>query len=174
MSVQKTIGPPINIVLTRSNESSCIVILSSNQHNLGENLFFAPISLFSAEEIAHKLRYRLRLPQQRRLRAKLFHHRGRQSHEPRGRLYYCSEGATQWIGLADQENFYNSLLPGPNKIPVLPQSVSHINYGSVVIPGPERRLRFQRSRYSGNTAENNSKCIDTCICVGDLASTSIG
>ena len=99
MSVQKTIGPPINIILTRSNESSCIVILSSNQHNLGENLFFAPISLFSAEEIAHKLRYRLRLPQQRRLRAKLFHHRGKQSHEPRGRLYYCSEGATQRIGL---------------------------------------------------------------------------
>ena len=75
---------------------------------------------------------------------------------------------------ADQEKFCGSLLSGPNRIPVLPQSVSHINYGSVVIPGPERRLRFQRSRYSGNTAENNSKCIDTCICVGDLASTSIG
>ena len=93
--VQKTIGSPIDIVLTRSNESSCIVILSSNQHNLDESLFFAPISLFSAEEIAHKLRYRLRFPQQRRLRAKLFHHRGKQSHEPRGRLYYCSEGVTQ-------------------------------------------------------------------------------
>ena len=95
MSAQKTIGPAIDIVLTRSNESSCIVILSSNQHNLDENLFFAPISLFSAEEIAHKLRYRLRLPQQRQLQAKLFHHRGKQSHEPRGQLYYCLKGATQ-------------------------------------------------------------------------------
>jgi hypothetical protein len=95
VSAQITIGPSIDIVPTKVNESSCTSILSSNQHYLDENLFGVRISLFSAEEIAHKLRYRLRLPQQRRLRAKLFHHRGKQSHEPRGRLYYCSEGVTQ-------------------------------------------------------------------------------
>ena len=92
---QKTIGRPSDTLLTRFNESICNFIRSSSQHNLDENLFVAPISLFSAEEIAHKLRYRLRLPQQRQPRAKLFHHRGKQSHEPRGQLYYCLKGATQ-------------------------------------------------------------------------------
>ena len=88
----------------------CIVILSSNQYNLGENLFFARISLFSAEEIVHKLRYRLRLPQRRQLRAKLFHHRGKQLHEAPDRLYYCLKGATQlddlWIGRISMARCY--------------------------------------------------------------------
>jgi hypothetical protein len=45
----ETVGPPIHTLLIISTNFRFSSILSSNQHDLDENLIFSPISLFSAE-----------------------------------------------------------------------------------------------------------------------------